>query len=191
MKQLPKKVLNIILAVGLLFLSVGFLTFVYALETNHENFFKFWPLFVIFTGLFVTYFSITVFHRSYLLFGGIAFSFSGCFMEFLSQDITSLTYVQLWPVFLLIAGISLLLACIYKFRRPRPNYIVPSVIMILLGIVFLLFSLDVIKVSFVTFMVIVGPCLLFGAGVTAVILFVAQSTHKELVVQEEDADNDA
>lgn len=191
MKKLSNSVLNIILAAGLIFLMGGFLSFVYALETDHGNFFKFWPFFVIVFGAFATYFSITVFHKSYILFGGILFLLSGCFMEFLNQDITSLGYSQLWPVFLLFAAVALVLACIYKFRRPRPNYIVPSVIMVVLSVVFLLFSLDIIAMPFVSFMMIIGPCLLFATGITAVILFIVQSTHKEFVIPEEDADNDA
>lgn len=191
MRKLSNLVLNILLALGLLFLLGGFLLFVYALENDHARFFRFWPLFITVSGLLLTYFSVVCFHKSYLLFSGIMISLSGCLSMFLATDITSLGYSELWPVFLSIAGVSLLLSCAYKFRRPRPNYLVPSMAMIGLSVLFLMFSLNVIKISFVSFIVMVGPFLLFGAGITVVILFIVQSAHKELVVPEEDSDNDA
>jgi len=190
MRKLPVSVLNILLACGLLFVFGGFLLFVFALENNHSNFFKFWPFFIMISGMLLTYFSVTVFHKSHLLFSGLMIGLSGCFSIFLTRDITSLGFAQLWPVFLILAGISLLCACIYRFRKAHVKYIVPSAVMVLLGILFLLFSLDLIKVSFVSFMVYAGPFLLFSAGIAVVVIYFVQSSHKELYIPEEDTDND-
>lgn len=190
MRKLSNRVLNILLACGLLFVFGGFLLFVYALENNHEHFFKFWPFFIMISGVIITYCSVTVFHKTYLLFVGIMLALSGCFSIFVARDITSLSLSQLWPVFVYLAAISLVCSCIYRFRKARPNYIVPAVVMVILGTFFLCFSLDIIKMSFVSFMVIAGPFLLFFAGIGVVVFYFVQSAHKELVVPEEDADND-
>lgn len=190
MKKLPVSVLNLLLAFGLLFLFGGFLLFLVALENNHDHFFRFWPFFIMFAGMLVTYFSVTVFKKSYILFVGILTALSGCLSIFITRDITTLDFPQLWPCFLFFAAIALFLSCIYKFRKLRPNYFVPSIAMIVLGIVFLLFSLDVVKMSFASFIVITGPFILFFGGVAVVVLYFVQSTHRELIVPEEDADNE-
>jgi len=190
MRKLSNSALNILLACGLLFVFGGFLLFVYALENNHEHFFRFWPSFMLISGIIITYCSVILFHKTYLLFIGIMLALSGCFAVFMARDISSLGLSQLWPVFLILAAVSLVCSCIYRFRRARPNYIVPAVVMVVMGIIFLLFSLDIIKMSFVSFMVIAGPFLLFFAGIGVVVFYFVQSAHKEFVVPEEDADND-
>lgn len=190
MRKLSNSVLNILLACGLLFVFGGFLLFVYALENDHAHFFKFWPFFIMISGIIITYCSVTLFHKTHLLFVGIMLALSGCFSIFVARDITSLGLKELWPVFVFLAAISLVCSCIYRFRRARPNYIVPAVAMVLLGCIFFLFSLDIVKMSFVSFMVIAGPFLLFFSGIGVVVFYFVQSSHKELVVPEEEADND-
>ncbi len=143
-----------------------------------------------FAGVLITYFSVTVFKKSYLLFIGIVTALSGCLSIFIARDITTMGFGQLWPCYIFFASIALFLSCIYKFKKLRPHYIVPSVVMVVLGVVFLLFSLDIIKMSFASFMVVTGPFIMFFGGVAVVVLYFYQSTHRELIVPEEDADNE-
>ncbi|MCQ2598027.1 MAG: hypothetical protein MJ181_09290 [Treponema sp.] len=190
MKRLPTSLLNFLLACGILFVFGGFLLFVFAIEHNHDHFFQFWPFFITISGMLITYFSVAFFKKSHLLFTGIMLGLSGCFSVFVTRDITTLGWHELWPVFLFICAISLFLSCIYRFKKIRPNYFVPSMVMVFLGIVFLLFSLDIIKMSFASFVFITGPFLLFFGGIAVVVLYFVQSTHRELVIPEEDADNE-
>ncbi|MCQ2572539.1 MAG: hypothetical protein MJ182_01460 [Treponema sp.] len=190
MRKLPTFILNILLAFGLLFVFGGFLLFILAIEQEHAHFFKFWPFFIMISGMIITYFSVALFHRSHLLFTGIMLGLSGSFSIFVTRDITSFGFSELWPVFLFLTGISLFLAGFYKFKKVRLSYLVTSIAMVLLGVVFLLFSLDVVKMSFASFIALTGPFLVFFGGVGVVVLYFAQNAHKELVLPDEEADDE-
>ena len=190
MKKLPGFVLNILLAFGILFVFGGFLLFIFALEQEHDHFFRFWPFFIMISGMLITYFSVALFHKSHLLFTGIMLGLSGGFSVFVTRDITVLGFSELWPVFLILTAVSLFLSCIYKFKKIRLSYFVTSIAMVILGIFFLLFSLNIIKMSFASFMVITGPFLLFFGGIGVVVLYFVQNAHKELVLPDEEADDE-
>ena len=87
---------------------------------------------------------------------------------------------ELWPVFSIIFGISLIPAGLYKMKRVKSIYLFPAILFILLGILFLLFSAQVIKVSFSKIMVYTFPLLLLAGGAVLIILFLVQNHKKNI-----------
>ena len=87
-----------------------------------------------------------------------------------------------------IFGISLMPAGIYNFKRLRSIYLFPAITMILLGVFFMLFSLDIVKMSFAEFFINWWPLLLLIAGVLLVgIFFVQQILKKDFPYMEDDS----
>ena len=68
-------------------------------------------------------------------------------------------------------GICLILTCVFKHRKIRGVYLFPSLLIEVLGIAFLLFSLDVIKISLSLFVAKWGPLMLILAGAALVGVF--------------------
>lgn len=189
MATVRKWILNLILALGILFVFGGFFLLVYAVIGDYQKYFRFWPFFVVFVGMVLIYSSVVLFHWLYEFFTGLSLSLSGCFSLLITTEIIPSSFDRLWPVFTIITGVSLALSCVYKFRRLRPSYFVPALVIVALGIFFLMFSLEIISMSISSFFVIVGPFLLFAAGAASIIFFIFQSNHKEFVIPEEDADS--
>lgn len=79
-----------------------------------------------------------------------------------------LTMRRIWPVFLLMAGVALF---VYSWNGSSDYRLVigvPAITVVVLSIVFLLFSLEVITTSFIDFVYAWWPALLVFAGIIAI-----------------------
>lgn len=173
---MKKWCLNLLLALGMLFVFGGFLLFIYAILNGHERVLKFWPCLALMLGVLVTYLSVAVFYRSFPFFLGVGLTFNAGFSVVVTSGLVSMGFTQLWPLFIIFTALALLLTCFYKHRDLRPKYYIPAIAMVLMSGLFLLFSLDVIKVPLRTFFVYFSPILLLLSG-AACILFFAIQTH--------------
>ena len=81
---------------------------------------------------------------------------------------------NLWPTFVIIFGFTLILFSLYKFNQLKAVYFVPALVIIFFGIFFMLFSLGIIKVSFVSVASKLWPLLLVLCGGILITIFFCQ-----------------
>ena len=125
---------------GLLFWTVGHIPFVLSII----------PLVFICLGVLLLYFVYYLDMNEFYLFMGMFF-IQGALFWILKQRILDVYILSLWPVFLLMTGLALLLFALRKRRQKRSIFLVPAITFILLFMVFIPFSLGLAKVSFLDF----------------------------------------
>uniref|UniRef100_UPI00388F5BA0 hypothetical protein n=1 Tax=Treponema sp. TaxID=166 RepID=UPI00388F5BA0 len=110
----------------------------------------------------------------------------GLCMTFMSANIFPLEIRHLWPIMVLFSGICLVLTCFFKHRKIRGVYFFPAILIELLGGVFLLFSLNVVKTSLSHFAAKWGPLVLILAGVVLVAVFFWQRNFNDFFPYDKD-----
>jgi len=145
----------------------------------------FWPPALIFLGgLFIW--------RVFFLDASEAFLFMGMLavqagvLGLLNGWFSFISVERIWPVFLFMAGVTLFPYGMRKRRINRPVFIIPAVTFIFLSVIFLPFSLDIIRMSFREFVILWWPLLLVFIG----ILFVTSHLGRNLKDKRDYSDNE-
>ena len=105
------------------------------------------------------------------MFAGLFLVLTGLLLFFIRTKHIPYTLDALWPLVVVIGGVSLLVSSLFVYRRARISQVIPSVSLLLLGGCCLLFSLDIIQQPFLQFAGRWWPVLLIAAGFCLVILF--------------------
>jgi hypothetical protein len=134
-----------------------------AVQTNPKNRY-------IFTGLFVFFCVLTwsLIHSGFLPWG----------------------LSQLWPVLVFFCGLSLLLAGLYHRKKPGLSYLVPAIVLMVLGPVFMLFSFHIIPYRLRSFMADHWLVVLLSLAVVLVVLFLCRKKVAPAVTAVTDDDED-
>ncbi|MCR4822189.1 MAG: hypothetical protein K5873_04880 [Treponema sp.] len=170
MKKITVPVLNILLAAGVLLIIAGLLLVShFSLGFGMEL--PVGPIILMIFGAIVFYVAMTLVHWAIFFFAGLLLFFMGLFTTFVLTDVLPFEARNLWPIAVIVSGICLDLTCIFKHRKLRGVYFTPSVIIVILGTIFLLFSLNVIKVPFTVFISKWGPLALILAGAVLIGVF--------------------
>jgi hypothetical protein len=163
--RFPRKMLvagAIFLVVGgsLLLRTTGFLTANFSL----------WPTALVFVGVFLL-------HRVYFrqgadahVFSGIFLILAGAFLLVLNTGILESDFKQFWPLFMLFAGVSLFFFGMKKKGGARARMTTQALALVLLSLLFLLFSLRIVSMSLRDFVVIWWPGILVFAGIMLISL---------------------
>ncbi|MBR1637895.1 MAG: hypothetical protein IJ688_00745 [Treponema sp.] len=93
---------------------------------------------------------------------------------------------EFWPLYVIMAGILLIVSGVYKYRRLKFGFVIPAFTLIGMGGWYMLFSFKVIKISFLTVAAILGPVFMLSVAAFLVLFFLAQQKHKELVIKDDD-----
>ena len=93
----------------------------------------------------------------------------------------------LWPLYLIFVSIFLFISGIRKYKKMKFGYVMPSFTLLSMGILFSLFSFDIIKVPFKTVAIVLGPVFVGLIGLSLVLFFLLQQRHKELIIVDEDS----
>lgn len=185
-----KKEYRLLLAFGILLLLTGTVLQICSITGYTINRYIVSTCVSILAGGFLLYFAFIHNHSFWCFFLGFAFAFCGIFLLMLCEDLTKLQLKDLWPVFVIIAGITTFLSALFSKRKITFSVIIPSLVLILLGIFFLLFSLHVIKISFRFFAAIWWPAILILAGAILLGIFLYFQSGKRTVPIEISDDND-
>jgi hypothetical protein len=173
MKKLTAATLNMILALGVICILAGVLFFTrIALRLNGHV--EPWTVILTVTGAIVFYLSLAKFNYAQLFFIGLYSVLTGFFFVIVCSGLVSPGFSGLWPVSIVLAGISTLLTGIAKDRRIRVAYLFPSVLLMCMGSYFLLFSLDLISMSFRRWLSIFWPVFPVFLGLSLIVLFLIQ-----------------
>jgi hypothetical protein len=135
-----------------------------------------WPLAPIMVGGFLLYRAFIGNGPESYVFIGIFVGLGGVVMLLLNTVITGFELSRIWPVFMTIIGISL-----YGYGRQkadvynRMTYVIPSITIVVLSFLFLLFSLKIIETEFRSFVWTWWPILFIGFGVVLMALHFSRS----------------
>lgn len=102
---------------------------------------------------------------------GFMLIFDGLLFGLINSPYCSMGIKGLWPLLFILAGLSFFASDFYIFKRLRTVFLFPSVMLIVLGVFFLMFSLHVIPVSFKQFVVISWPYWLIVLGLILVLVY--------------------
>ena len=158
--RLPHKTL----VFGVFFILLGTAMLLY---TNGilPNIWDFWPLMTLGFGLILLYFVFAKGAVDLYLFPGFLFSLVGLMFLIIKVLPPSVELKRIWPVFMTNTGIALWLYGYALKKERRYSIFIPAWSIILLSFVFIVFSLDIIKMSFLTFIRTWWPLifLIFGS----------------------------
>ncbi|MDR1317130.1 MAG: DUF5668 domain-containing protein [Spirochaetales bacterium] len=132
--------------------------------------FSLWPVGLVLVGIFLL-------HRVYFRQGADAHVFSsiflilaGSFLLVLNTGVLESDFKQFWPLFMLFTGVSLFFFGLKKKGAARLRMTIPALAIIMLSLLFLLFSLRIISVSLRDFVVTWWPGILVFAGIMLISL---------------------
>ena len=98
------------------------------------------------------------------VFAGTFLVLLGGFLLLRESALAAVEIGMIWPIFMTIGGLALVAYGLKKGPESRMNLVVPGIAIILLSVLFLLFSLDIITVSLATVVVRWWPVLFVGIG---------------------------
>lgn len=175
LKKLTVPVLNLLLAFGVVCILVGIFLLV-RVASNYRLELSFLTLALVFTGALLFYLSLTVYRRALLFFLGMYLCFASVANLITASGLLPFSTAQLWPLQVVLSGICLIVTGLFKNRRVTSRYLFPAILLAALGCIFMLFSLDVIPVSFASVFTRWWPVLLVGVGGFLVALFLYQQS---------------
>ncbi|MBQ1984471.1 MAG: hypothetical protein II232_07585 [Spirochaetaceae bacterium] len=112
--------------------------------------------------------------KSWLMFISVSFMLIAVVLGMIDVGFLPLGVRNLWPIFVIIFGFTLILFSFYKFKQMKAVYLVPALVIIFFGIFFMLFSMGIIKVSFVSVASKLWPLLLVLCGGILITIFFCQ-----------------
>lgn len=184
MKKPSVKILNTILAIGLLFIFVGFLFIVGFSDYAGIFVYSLFPIIICFAGVVFLYIYMGFSKTPFKLFVGLALTLNGIFWLIITRKLITLSSKDLWPVFVIITAASLFIAGRTKCKKFIFSYDLTALILLLLGSEFLLFSLGIIKFSFSQIAVISAPIILILSGIFLVVLFFKRKSILEILPED-------
>ncbi len=173
MKKITVPVLNVLLAFGVICIIAG-LFLLLRVASNYRLEISFFSFAVIFTGAVLLYLSIVVTHRALFFFLGLYLTTATFFTWLVSSGVIPPVMAGLWPLDVILSGICLIATGIFKKRRLHTRYLFPGLSLIVLGGIFLLFSLNIITMSLLAVFMRWWPVLLILLGFALVVLFAVQ-----------------
>ena len=179
MKKPGVKLSNTILAFGMLLIFAGVLLALAFAGKSPD--FASWgiPVGIFLAGLAILYSYIAFSRSPFKLFSGLTLSLFGIFSLVLVFDCFSVGLEKLWPFFVILTALSLLIAARTTGKVFAINYDLPALSLFALGIVFLLFSFNVIKMPLSRLALLICPLTLILAGTFLVILF----SHRKSILE--------
>lgn len=173
MKKLTVPALNIILAIGLLLILAGLFLISY-FSSGFIGRVPVSSVIMMFFGAVVFYVSLVWIKRAWTFFAGLYIFACGLLFTFIDFNVVDSGLDVLWPLFSVFGGVCLILTCLFKHGKLRGVYFLPSMILIVLGAFFLLFSFHIIRWSFVGFFSKWFPAILIFFGAVLVGIFIYQ-----------------
>ena len=95
--------------------------------------------------------AVKLHRRSRYLFSAVLLFETGVFLLLSSLNIIGIGFPKAWSLLPIFTGIALLIAGQYRYRVLKPNYIIMSAAFIILGIIMMIFALDLVSFSLAQF----------------------------------------
>lgn len=128
------------------------------------------PLLLLVAGVLLFWRAILPSGRDSNAFAGTVLALTGGFWVLWESALPAVTASTIWPVFMTIVGIALVVYGLKKGDEYRFTLVTPGVAIVILSAIFMLFSLDVIKTSLARVAAVWWPLLLVVIGVMILVL---------------------
>lgn len=100
--------------------------------------------------------------------------------------INSVSFGMAWPLYVIIAGILLIISGFIKYTKIKFGFLIPGFSLMCMGIWYALFSFRIIKIPFLTVVGFLGPVFILFLAVILILYFCAQQKNKKLVFNDEE-----
>jgi hypothetical protein len=121
-------------------------------------------------GVMCAVFALKLNRRSLYLFFAAFFLLIGFFLFLSALSIVPVPFSRGWPLLSVFSGLALFPSGWHRYGHFRSNYVVPSLVFVILGSVLMVFSLDLVSFSFAQFILNWWPLLVVLAGLTLVLI---------------------
>ncbi len=132
-----------------------------------------WPILLLVAGLVFLYFRIFRGGPDSYLFLGVASLLSGLLL-LITTIVVPLELTAIWPFFMTICGVSLVLYGLRKRGYTRLSLTIPGIATLLLSLLFLPFSLGLVNQPFAEVVTVWWPLILVVLGITLLVLHLAR-----------------
>lgn len=138
------------------------------------------PVFMIFLGFYLLYIGFFKHKKEIRILPGMFFTLIGIYGILLASNVLETGELRkIWPIFMLIAGVSLVPYGFKTKKEGRIKIFIPSAAIVILSLVFLMFSLKLFT-GFNSFVVVWWPSLLVIMGIALVTAyFIKLSRYKK------------
>ncbi len=177
-KKKQAKFPNKLLVLGMTSFVIGAALLIWTLGVL-PNLWALWPLFLIIAGLVFFYLTFSKKLDSRYLAPAIFFVLIGIFFILKNTIIGFIPLARIWPVFMTIAGLSLIPYCVKTSGYARIAVLIPALSFIFLSILFLPFSLEVVGTGFREFVASWWPMLFVFLGIALIVIYVYKSVRKK------------
>lgn len=133
-------------------------------------------LFSLASGIVLAFAGSIIRTRLRFFFGASLLCLLGAFFLFIDVGAIAMPLPGIWPFFMLFTALSFMIAGILVYRALHPTYLVPSLAFAALGLIFLLFSTNIIPFS-ITSLVMWWFPLLALPGLVSLIIWISQRRH--------------
>ena len=186
MRKFNITVLNVFAILGVILFLVLFVCAAF-IANNNPNFSSLiLPIVQIILGVLTIIFTLIFTKRAYHLFIGMFLLFWGFVILLAIQNFIPYSVYQWWPVLGISSGFFIFLSGLYKYKKINFGYLLPSLVLFLLGIYFMLFSFKIIKISFLVVAAVGGPLFMIFLALLCIVYFYAQQKNKNLIVKDEE-----
>lgn len=190
MQSVIKKILDCILCVSLIIFVCVFIV-VTKMQGKVSVFItSILPAVQIFLGLFAVYVAIKVTKKGYQVFSSLLFLLLGLYQFLLMNEVIPFSLKETWPIIGVISSLCLLVSGVYRYRKMKILYIVPSFILLLMSLWYSLFSFKVIKQPFSFVVLSLGPAFVIITVAMLIIFYFLQKKHRELIIEDEESEFD-
>ncbi len=124
-------------------------------------------------------------HKFFHMFIGLAF-FLCSIASIIMVLVLPFTIKEFWPVYGVVAGLSLFISGFFKYKAIKFGYLIPAVTLFCMGIWYLLFSMQIMPLSFSMVVYTLGPAFLIMVAFLLVAYFFVQQKHSDLVFKDDE-----
>ncbi len=167
------------LFLGLFFVFVGCNLLVVFLSPLTACTYLIGPNILLLIGLTILYVSLTGKRRTFITFVGLLLCSLWLLLLLTSSQIIPLTMVELWPIMLMLSGLMLIPLGFIRYKFLPISFIVCALALLCIGILFLLFSLNIIESSITDFASQWWPLIFIVFGLSLIALFFYTQKHEQ------------
>lgn len=185
MKFLSKSIkINIVLIIGLALIFAGVLLLTGFFARNPQSIYLFRGVLLFILGASFLFIELMTSTKTWLMFISIVLMLISVILGMIDVGFLPYGVKNLWPSFVIIFGFALILFSFYKTKKIKAVYLIPALTIIFFGVFFMLFSLKIIKTSFVSLASTLWPLLLVFCGGTLITIYFIQNYNLNKNVQD-------
>ncbi len=170
-KDTEKELNYMLLFIGIMSIVFGLVLLISSPEIPSPALHYIRPALVFIVGCFLLVRGFAAIRKAWIIFSGMFLTFVAIGMAFFYSGFSPYTLQELWPSLVVLSGLTLIPSGYYKYKTLHAAYIVPSSVLILMGLFFLLFSLNIIEETFLSFATKWWPLLFVFFGCFMIVFF--------------------